>query len=143
MYTNHSVNMKIRGTVPFLKQPLPILLTLSFSCEKCEPHFLRFWRSSKNQLPFTKREEAYHHNGFVATHALWHMIYSYTLLVPMNQRVLNKQSKERNSLVHWYQQCVTVHHVSKCISCHKAIAVITGRARCFHGYIYITPILLL
>ena len=30
----------------------------------------------------------YHHNGFVATNA-----YD-TLLVPMNQRVLNKQSKE-------------------------------------------------
>ena len=41
----------------------------------------------------------YHDNGFVATHALGHMIYSYTLLVPMNQRVLNKQSKESNSLV--------------------------------------------
>ena len=38
----------------------------------------------------------YHQNGFVATHALGHMMYSYTLLVPMNQRVLNKQSKERN-----------------------------------------------
>ena len=25
----------------------------------------------------------YHHNGFVATHALGHMIYGYTLLVPM------------------------------------------------------------
>ena len=38
----------------------------------------------------------YHHNGFVATHALGHMMYSSTLLVPMNQRVLNKQSKKRN-----------------------------------------------
>ena len=37
-----------------------------------------------------------HHSSFVATHALWHMMYGYTLLVPMNQRVLNKQSKERN-----------------------------------------------
>ena len=44
----------------------------------------------------------YHHNGFVATHALGHMMYSYTLLVPMNQRVLNKQSEERNSLVVWF-----------------------------------------
>ena len=26
----------------------------------------------------------YHHNGFVATHALGHMMYGYTLLVPMN-----------------------------------------------------------
>ena len=38
----------------------------------------------------------YHHNGFVATHALGHMMYGSTLLVPMNQRVLNKQSKGRN-----------------------------------------------
>ena len=35
-----------------------------------------------------------HHNGFVATHALAHMMYGYTLLVPMNQRVLNKLGKE-------------------------------------------------
>ena len=26
----------------------------------------------------------YHHNVFVATHALGHMMYGYTLLVPMN-----------------------------------------------------------
>ena len=41
----------------------------------------------------------YHHNGFVATHALGHMMYGSTLLVPMNQRVLNKQSKERNMYI--------------------------------------------
>ena len=38
----------------------------------------------------------YHHNGFVATHALGHMMYDYTLLVPMNQKVLNKLSKEHS-----------------------------------------------
>ena len=38
----------------------------------------------------------YHYNSFVATHALGHMMYSCTLLVPMKQKVLNKQSKERN-----------------------------------------------
>ena len=38
----------------------------------------------------------YHHNGFMATHALGHMMYGYTLLVPVNQRVLNTLSKERN-----------------------------------------------
>ena len=38
----------------------------------------------------------YHHNGFVASHALGHMMYGYTLLVPMNQRGINKQGKERN-----------------------------------------------
>ena len=39
-------------------------------------------------------------------------------------------------LVHWYQQCVTVHHVPKCMSCHKAIVVITGRAHCFQLYLF-------
>ena len=37
----------------------------------------------------------------------------------------------------------TVHHLPKCMSCHKAIVVITGRAHCFHDYIYITLILVL
>ena len=37
---------------------------------------------------------------------------------------------------------ITVHHVPKCMSCHKAIVVITRRAHCFHDQIYITPILL-
>ena len=31
----------------------------------------------------------------------------------------------------------------KCISCHKEVVVITGRAHCFHNCIYITPISLL
>ena len=31
----------------------------------------------------------------------------------------------------------TVHHVPKCMSCHKAIVVITGRAHYFHDNIYI------
>ena len=38
----------------------------------------------------------YHQNCFVATHALGHMMYNYILLVPMNQRVLNKLMKKRN-----------------------------------------------
>ena len=37
---------------------------------------------------------AYRQNDFEATHALGHMVYGYTLLVPMNQRVLSKLSKE-------------------------------------------------
>ena len=92
----------------------------------------------------------YHHNGFVATYALEHMMCGYKFLVikPIKQRVFNKLRKERkvlvkHSLVHWYQQCTTVHHVPKCMSCHKAIMMITGRAHCFDDYIYITPIFLL
>ena len=42
----------------------------------------------------------YHHNGFVATNALGHMIYVYTLLVPMNQIVLNMQNKEHSISLH-------------------------------------------
>ena len=38
----------------------------------------------------------YHHNDFVATHALGLMVYGYTLLVPMNQSVVKKLSKEHN-----------------------------------------------
>ena len=36
----------------------------------------------------------YHHNGFLASHGLGHMMNNYKLLVPMNQRVLKKTSKE-------------------------------------------------
>ena len=48
----------------------------------------------------------YQHYGFMATHApvhnmsLGHMMYGYTLLVPMNQKVLNKLSKEQNVNCH-------------------------------------------
>ena len=42
---------------------------------------------------------------------------------------------------HAYGQ--TVHCVSKCMSCHKAIVMITKRAHCFHDCLYIMPILLL
>ena len=44
----------------------------------------------------TMSPTGYHHNGFVTTLALGHMMYGSTLLVPIKQRVLNKQSKERN-----------------------------------------------
>ena len=54
----------------------------------------------------TMRSPGYHHNGFVATHELGHMMYSYTLLVPMNQRVLNKPSKEHNISGHKWYICI-------------------------------------
>ena len=53
-----------------------------------------------------------YNDGSVANHALGHMMYGYNI----------------------------VHHVSKCMSCQKAIVVITGRAHCFHDCIYITPV---
>ena len=52
----------------------------------------------------------YHHNNFVATHALGH----------------------RTSCAQY-----TVYHVRKCMSCHKAIVVITAMGHCFHDCTYI------
>ena len=37
-------------------------------------------------------------------------------------------------MIHWYQQCVALHHEPKCMSRHKAVMVITGRAHCFHDF---------
>ena len=48
------------------------------------------------EIEYIKLHIFYHYNGFVATHALGHMMYGYTLLLQMNQRVLNKQSKVHN-----------------------------------------------
>ena len=45
--------------------------------------------------------------------------------------------------VYTYICIYTIHHVSKCMSCLKAIVVITERAHCFHDCIYIMPILFL
>ena len=66
------------------------------------------------------------HHGFVATHVLGHMMYSYTLLVPMNQTVLNKVSKEHNISDHKWSttQRVRKSHRSK-MSVICALPVIT------------------
>ena len=40
----------------------------------------------------------YHHNGFMATPALGHMMYGYALQVPMAQRVFNKLSKTHTDI---------------------------------------------
>ena len=41
----------------------------------------------------------YHHNDLVATDGLGDMMYGYTLLVPMNQRVLNKLSNKQTYIM--------------------------------------------
>ena len=43
-----------------------------------------------------------------------------------------------HSLVNWYQQSLTIHHVPKCMSCHRAFVVITRRAHCFYDNICYT-----
>ena len=57
----------------------------------------------------------YHRNGFMATHALGHMMYGFILLVSMNQKVLNTLSKERNISGHKWSptQRVLKSHKSK------------------------------
>ena len=57
-----------------------------------------------------KYSHGYHRNRFVTTHALVYMIYDYKLLVPMNQRVLNKLCKERHISGH---KLSTTHRVLK------------------------------
>ena len=66
------------------------------------------------------------YHGFVATHVLGHMVYSYTLLVPMNQTVLNKVSKEHNISDHKWSttQRVRKSHRGK-MSVIYALPVIT------------------
>ena len=51
----------------------------------------------------------YYDDGFGAIHVLGHMMYGYTLLVLINQCVLNKLGKERNISGHlsdlWHTEC--------------------------------------
>ena len=44
-----------------------------------------------------------------------------------------------HSLVHWCRQCLTVHHVPKCMSYHGVIGglAITGRAHCLSFWLHI------
>ena len=51
---------------------------------------------------------SYHHNGFLATHELGHMMYGFTVLVLIEERVLNKLSKEHNISGH---KSSTTHRV--------------------------------
>ena len=94
----------------------------------------------------TKSPLDYHHNVFVITRALGHMMYCSILLVPVKRRVLNNLGKKRNISSHkWsktHTECsnlteaffehplvygslepkgVTVQHVPKFMSCYNAI----------------------
>ena len=120
-------------------------------------------RKEKNRsvnIQYWQWSMIYHHNGFVPTHEHGYTLYSYTLLVRMNQRVLSKPKKEHiisspklsrirrmlksdgskmsiiNTSNHG-KKYLTVHNVPVCMSCHKKIVVIMGRAHCFYDYMYI------
>ena len=72
-----------------------------------------------------------HHNDFVATHALGYMMYGYTLLVPVNQKVFNKVSKEHNISGHkWFTTLLlrfTHQRECKLVFCSVLGGVYVGR----------------
>ena len=85
----------------------------------------------------------YHHNGFMATIALGHMMYGYTLLLPMNQRVLNKLSKERNISVYIYIYIVMMetifppgYHSNRFAATHVMMYVLSA---VHHAQLYELP----
>ena len=73
---------------------------------------------------------SYHHNSFVSTHVLGHMIYNYIMLVTKNQIVLKKLNMEANvsgykwstthrmldSDCHWSPQCLRAINAKKRLS---------------------------
>ena len=68
-------------------------------------HYKPFTLAGKNPKPAQIEKtvfssSGYHHNDFESTCALGFMMYDYTLLVPLNQRVLNNPGKERNTSGH-------------------------------------------
>ena len=52
-------------------------------------------------------------------------------------KTMSAPGHQRNGFVeiHAFKHLASVH-VSKCMNCHKATAVITGRAHSFHDFIY-------
>ena len=64
----------------------------------------RIYRKGQTRAIYSEREYStmcppgYYQsaNGYIVIHALGHMMYGYTLLVPVNQGVFNKSSKEYN-----------------------------------------------
>ena len=65
----------------------------------------------------------YHHNGFVATHATVATEHSVCRESLMTTYITLLALLVEHSLVHWYQQRVTVHHVPKCMSIYKYIHI--------------------
>ena len=74
----------------------------------------------------------YHHNGFMATHALEHMT-ALLILCSLLRSTWLWSLYFALCLACWAvfgsllpAMCVTLHHVHKCMSCHEVIMIITG-----------------
>ena len=70
-------------------------------------------------------------------------VYIYAIMRTICPRGCQNGSVANYALAHMMYGCNIIYHVPKCMSCQKAIVVITGRAHRFHECIYITPVLLL
>ena len=80
-------------------------------------HFLSFWLHVQYAHPISVGSE--------------HNVYHESLL---NSFIMLLSWLDEYSLVHWYKQCVTVHHVPKYMSYHEVTGglAITGRAQFSH-----------
>ena len=72
---------------------------------------------------------------------IWIYIHIHIYMQSWKQCALPVITMCRTSCTSSCTSCTTVHYVPKCISCHISIVGITGRANCFHDYIYIMLIL--
>ena len=52
-----------------------------------------------------------------------------------------KHLKRWDIFVSFKKMCFLFNLLKKCMSCHKATMVVTGRTHCFHHGIHITPVL--
>ena len=66
---------------------MPSSISFTVIAVSAEDHYIKVKQDERHLYAVMKTlcPPGYHHNGFVATHVLGHMMYGYTLLVPMNQ----------------------------------------------------------
>ena len=83
---------------------------------------------------------SYHYNGFVAAHALGHMMYGYTFVLLMNQSVLNKQSKEHNISGHKWSK---THRMLKSHRSKMGVIYMQSWKQCAIPVITTKPLLIL
>ena len=113
LLTLNSINPSIQFTMEYSKDQIPfpatyslynVLKLTSLTCSLIKPvsdlYIYICTHTETEKVKKTKRQTmcppGYYQsaNGLMIAHALGHMMYGYTLLVPANQKVLNMSSKE-------------------------------------------------
>ena len=91
----------------------------------------------------TMYSASYHHNGFLVTHALGHIMYGYTSLVPVNQRF--SSLVPANITIHYQhvRNCVIYIHIYIYIYIYVYIYIIYMHKYMLYIYIYIYIYILL